>query len=183
MAKNTKKITLPALSMLKNAVEATKATEVVKTTIEIKEPEVVNQTEVLQIGMNDIGADGNTGVLADSTGDTDQTTITEPAPTPAPVVKQSTGLDDIVKVRMIPGTKEHGTKMSNGEYRWMVTPKHKGRERWYDRTKINGWGKLADGQMFAIVTRKEVAQRDMLDYIIPEAASAPSAADGDGAQA
>jgi hypothetical protein len=90
--------------------------------------------------------------------------------TETPVVEATDKVNDkkLVKLRMPEGTYEHGAKMASGEPKWIRTPMFKGRERWFDRTKIHNWGKDDDG-LYAIVTYKEAVQRDMQAFIVKDA--------------
>ncbi|QIG76887.1 hypothetical protein EVC30_058 [Rhizobium phage RHph_Y1_11] len=171
-----KKVTLPALGFLKQAVEenqakAATAIETIQAASVEQSPDLVIQTDgsvetELTSGAEDAPQLDVNEVLGDQGGDAPKEEPKADATAPVEAKEDTASLAELVKVRMIPGTIEHGTKMSNGELRWMRTPTWKGRERWFDRTKINSWGKDDKG-MFAIVTRKEVVQRDMQQFIEP----------------
>ncbi|QIG66736.1 hypothetical protein EVB27_066 [Rhizobium phage RHph_TM16] len=94
---------------------------------------------------------------------TTETVASEPA---EKVVSTKANDKELVKLRLPEGSREHGEKSSKtkGDQKWMITPMFKGRERWFDRTKIADWGSDDKG-MFAIVTRKEAVQREMQQFI------------------
>lgn len=132
-------------------------------------PVVETQTETVTIDSQAAFGDNSGAPVPTAEAQTPaQTEAQSTAPAAAP--KADANANEIVKLRLPEGSREHGVKMANKDHRWVITPNFKGRERWFDRTKIHGYGKDDKGY-YVTLTRKEVAQREMLSFIEKEAAA------------
>lgn len=85
---------------------------------------------------------------------------TAPKSAPAPKVK-SADASEMVTLRLPKETRE------SGDGRWVITPNHKGRERWFDTNKASVSAKMLKNGIWEVtLPRGEAAHRQCLDFVV-----------------